>query len=90
MLTNTEKLVMAIKLLRPSAEFSLVGGDYSSITWDSLEGKAPTATEVTNAITQIETEIANKEAAQSAAAASAVAKLEAIGLTSEEIAALRG
>lgn len=90
MLTNGEKLVLAIKSLRPTAEFSLIGGDYSSITWDILEGDAPTAAEVQTALAEIESNLENQEAAKAAAAASAVSKLEAIGLTADEIAALRG
>lgn len=89
-MNKNELLVLAIKKLRPTSEFSIIGGDYSAIQWDVLVGDAPTKTEVQTAIAEIESDLANEEAAKLAAAASAVAKLEAIGLTAEEIAAIRG
>lgn len=76
-------LVLAIEALRPGSEFSLQNNDYSTIKWDKLEGTAPTAA-------QVNAKVAELENAQAAVAASAVAKLEAIGLTAEEIATLRG
>lgn len=89
-MTENELLVSAIRRLRPNAEFSIIGGDYSTIKWDVLEGKAPTFAEIQTTITQIQSDLAAEEAAKAAAAASAVTKLEAIGLTADEIAALRG
>lgn len=85
MLTNAEKLVLAIKSLRPEAEFSIIGGDYSTVKWDVLEGIAPTQTEVNKAITVIEQADATKEA-QVAITKQEV--LEKLGLTAEEVAAL--
>lgn len=85
MLTNTEKLVLAIKSLRPEAEFSIVGGDYSNITWDVLEGTAPTKAEVDKAIATIEKAEADKEAKVASTKQEVLAKL---GLTADEVAAL--
>jgi hypothetical protein len=85
MLTNTDKLVMAIKSLRPTAEFSIVGGDYSTITWDVLEGEAPTKKEIDAAIIEIEKTETAKEAAL---IDTKQAVLEKLGLTAEEVAAL--
>ena len=42
----SEYLVKAIKSLKPGAEFSIIDNDYSTITWDVLEGNAPTKTEL--------------------------------------------
>ncbi len=83
-------LVLAIKRLRPTSEFSIVGGDYSTVKWDVLEGDAPSISEIEATIAEIEAEEIAKEASKIAAAESAVAKLSAIGLTAEEIAAIRG
>jgi len=82
------EMVKAIYLLRPTAEFSLDNGDYSSIKWDVLEGKAPTLAEVEAAIEQVK---ANDSAAKSQALAdkeSAQAKLEALGLSIDELKAI--
>lgn len=89
-MNENDLLVMAIKRLRPTAEFSIVGGDYASIKWDVLDGKAPTVSEITAAKNQIQKELEDAEAVKIAAESSAIAKLEAIGLTTAEIAALRG
>lgn len=85
MLTNAEKLVLAIKSLRPEAEFSIVGGDYSTVKWDVLEGTAPTKAEVDKAITAIEKAEADKEAQAAITKQEVLAKL---GLTAEEVSAL--
>lgn len=85
MLTNTDKLVLAIKSLRPTAEFSIIGGDYSTITWDVLEGDAPTKKEIDAAIVAVEKAEAAKEAA---IIDTKQAVLEKLGLTAEEVAAL--
>ena len=79
---------MAIQLLRPTAEFSFTDQDYSTIIWTKLEGNPPTQTEVDVAIEQVK---ANEIAAAEAAAAdkaSATAKLEALGLTPDDLKAL--
>lgn len=85
MLTHTEKLVLAIKSLHPEAEFSIVGGDYSTIKWDVLEGTAPTQGEVDKAIAAIEQAEADKEAQTAITKQEVLAKL---GLTADEVTAL--
>lgn len=35
-------LAKAIRKLKPTAEFSFINEDYSTIKWDVLEGAAPT------------------------------------------------
>jgi len=81
MLTYAEKLVLAIKSLRPEAEFSIVGGDYSTIKWDVLEGDAPTQKEVDAAITALDKAEASKETASATAKA---ALLDRLGITADE------
>ena len=85
MLTNAEKLVLAIKSLRPEAEFSIIGGDYSTIKWDVLEGTAPTQTEVDKAIIAIEQAEADKVTQTAITKQEVLAKL---GLTADEVTAL--
>jgi hypothetical protein len=85
MLTHSEKLVLAVKSLRPEAEFSIIGGDYSTVKWDVLEGNAPTKKEIDDAIVAVEKAEAAKEAA---IIDTKQAVLEKLGLTAEEVAAL--
>jgi hypothetical protein len=81
-------LLKAIKLLKPTAEFSITSNDYSTIKWDVLEGKAPTQAEIDEAIEQVKADEAQAVIDKAAAKATAQAKLAAIGLTVEDLTAL--
>ena len=81
------EMVKAIKSLRPTAEFSFDGDDYSTIKWDVLEGEAPTLKEVEEAITQVK---ATEDADKAAKAAQKDALLERLGITTEEATLLLG
>jgi len=78
----------AIRYMYPEANFSMVNDDISTIAWRTEGITTPTQEEVDNAIASMEAEEAAKVAAQAANKESAQAKLAAIGLTPEEIAAL--
>jgi hypothetical protein len=80
-------LVKAIKLLKPTSEFSYTNDDYSTIQWDVLEGKAPTQKEIDNAIEQVK---ANEIAEAEAKAAQRQAILNRLGLTADEAKLLLG
>ena len=69
-------LAKAIRHLKPTAEFSLIDGNYDTIKWDVLEGKAPTKAEIASATEEIK---ANEAKA---------ALLERLGITAEEAALL--
>jgi hypothetical protein len=73
--------VKAIHKLRPAAEFSFTGEDYSSIVWTSLEGKAPTATEIETAIEAIK---ADELAQANSRDAQKAALLTRLGITEDE------
>lgn len=77
----SDYLVKAIKKLKPSAEFSLIDSDYSTIQWDSLEGNAPTISEITKVIEEIKAE---EEAQAEANAAAKAALLDRLGITADE------
>jgi hypothetical protein len=77
----TSYLVDAIKLLKPTAEFSFTDNDYSTIKWDVLEGDAPTQVEIDAAIEQVK---ANEIAKAQAKAQAKAVLLERLGLTQEE------
>lgn len=78
-------LAKAIKLLKPTAEFSFTNDDYSTIKWDILEGTAPTKAEIDQAIKDVEAaeilEVENKATAKAAL-------LERLGITADEAALL--
>lgn len=80
-------LADAIKSLRPSAEFSFLEQDYSTVKWDVLDGKAPTKAEIDAEIAKIKaieiTEAQNKATAKAAL-------LERLGITADEAALLIG
>ena len=81
-------LTKAIKNLRPTAQFSYVNNDYSTIEWDVLEGNAPTKAEVDAAIEQIKADEAQAELDKAAKKAAAEAKLAALGLDTDDLKAL--
>jgi hypothetical protein len=78
----------ALLSLRPNKEFSWSNDDLSTLIWHSPDTTTPTLDELNAEVARLEAlqvqEKTNKEAAQ----ASALAKLSALGLSSEEIAAL--
>jgi hypothetical protein len=74
-------LSRAIKKLKPTAEFSFIDNDYSTIKWDVLEGDAPTQKEIDAAIKEVKAdEIANAQAK----ATQRQAILDRLGITAEE------
>jgi hypothetical protein len=80
-------LVKAIKKLRPTAQFSFIDNDYSTIKWDLLEGDAPTQNEIDVAIEQVKTEELAKAEADKIKKESLLSKL---GITEEEARILLG
>jgi DNA-binding NarL/FixJ family response regulator len=77
-------LTRALSALRPGVEFTFNNEDLSTIKW-SVEGTTtPTQAEVNAKIVELEA----VDTAKVTARQSALAKLAALGLTAEEIAAL--
>ena len=85
---NELDISKAIQYLKPTAQFSFEGTDYSSIKWDVLEGDAPTQEEIDAAIEQVKADEAQAELDKAATKAQAEAKLEALGLTPADLKAL--
>lgn len=80
----------AVVSLRPGAEWTMNGDDVEGITWHT-EGVQPlTSAEVQAEVKRLEKAQAQAEADREAAKASALAKLEALGLTTEEAQAIAG
>jgi hypothetical protein len=78
---NKNYLVKAINKLKPTAQFSFINGDYSTVKWDILDGDAPTQTQIDAAIKQIKADEI-KEVKETATAKSAL--LEKLGITEDE------
>ena len=81
-------LAKAIWKLCPDSEFSFIEDDYSTIQWDKLDGDAPTSAQIDNAIKQIKAEEEQEIASKATKKATASAKLEALGLTADDLKAL--
>lgn len=80
--------IRAIQALRPGIGFTIINNDLSEIVWDIEETITPTEDEVTAKMAELEAADAQEVIDKAAAKASAEAKLAALGLTQEEIAAL--
>jgi len=81
-------LVKAIKLLKPTAQFSFTDNDYSTIKWDVLDGNAPTQKEIDAAIEQVKADEIAEANAKAQAKIAAEGKLAALGLTTDDLRAL--
>jgi hypothetical protein len=74
-------LTKAIKILKPTAEFSFTDEDYSTINWDVLEGNPPTKKQIDDAIEQVKANEITKAAANVQAKS---ALLERLGISEDE------
>lgn len=81
-------LIKAIQSLRPGAEFTIVNEDLSTVVWNSSDVTTPTQAEVNAKIAELEAADAQAIINKAAAKATAEAKLAALGLTADEVAAL--
>ena len=80
----------AVMSLRPGAEWTMNGNDVENIIWHT-EGVEPlTTAEVEAEVARLEQAALDEAAAKEAAKASALGKLEALGLTTEEAQAIAG
>jgi hypothetical protein len=80
-------LVKAIRLIKPTSEFSYQDDDYSTIKWDVLDGEAPTQSEIDAALRKVK---ADEIAAEAKKAKDREALLARLGITAEEAALLLG
>jgi hypothetical protein len=73
----------------PGAEWSLSGNEYSGLVWHS-EGEPPTEAQLKKLWPTVQAEIAAEAQAKIDARLSAISKLEALGLTVDEVQAAFG
>lgn len=83
-------LFKAIQSLRPGAEFTMINDDIKSIVWHTEGVTTPTKKQIDDEIKRLEAEEAAAVQARINAKASAIAKLEALGLNLAEAQAILG
>jgi hypothetical protein len=80
----------ALQSLRPEADFSFVDQDIKSIVWHTEGVTTPTKKQIDDEIKRLEAEETAAVQARIDAKASAIAKLEALGLNLAEAQAILG
>jgi hypothetical protein len=80
----------AVNSLRPNTEWALSGDDVEGIIWHTPNVEPLTTAEVQAEVVRLEQATIDEAAAKEAAKASALAKLEALGLTADEAQAIAG
>jgi len=83
-------IAKAIASLRPDAEFTIVDNDIKTIVWHTEGVTTPTKKQIDDEIKRLEAEEAAAIQARIDAKASAIAKLEALGLNLAEAQAILG
>ena len=87
-MNEIEKINKSILTINPNAQFTFEDNDINSITW--LNGTTPISkADIEAQIPTVEVEIANAATKKINDKASANAKLKALGLTDDEIEALK-
>jgi len=81
-------LIKALMSLRPGAEFTITNDDLSTIVWNVEGTVTPTQEEVDAEISRLQTAQAQEVVDKEYKKASALAKLEALGLTADDLAAI--
>jgi len=83
-----DKIIKSIFAINSTAQFTFIKEDIDNIEW--LDGTTPISkSDLEAKISTIEAEIAQVETDKQTKKASAVTKLKALGLTDEEIGALK-
>jgi hypothetical protein len=80
----------AVASLRSGVEWTMNGDDVEGIIWHTPNVEPLTTAEVQAEMVRLEQAAIDEAAAKEAAKASALAKLEALGLTADEAAAIAG
>jgi hypothetical protein len=80
---------MDIKLILetnyPGKVWSLIGNSYSGLEWQDEDSQVPTEEELQSQWQEVQTKVASAVQAKIEAKASAINKLQALGLTVEEV-----
>lgn len=81
-------LFKALMSLRPGVEFTITNDDISTIVWNVEGTVTPTQEEVDAEISRLQTAEAQEVVDKEYKKASALAKLEALGLTADDLTAI--
>lgn len=81
-------ILKAIKHLKPNAEVTIIGDDLETLNWIKYDGTKPTNQQIIAAIDVVKANEQEALANAKMTRESAIAKLAALGLTEDEIAAL--
>ena len=87
MTISHNQIIEALNNLAPTAEWTLEGDDYSKIVWSSKDVQ-PTIEQIEAEIAEIPNRVAQQKANAENAKTAAQAKLEALGLTTDDLKAL--
>jgi hypothetical protein len=82
------KLAEAINLYNPNAQWTLLGDDYNTLDWHSVDIAKPTKKQLENLLLEVEAVQAQQNAKAEADKNAAQAKLAALGLTPDDLKAL--
>ena len=83
-------VALAVRSLRPGAEFAMIEDDVTTIQWHTPNVEPLTTAEVEAEMLRLEQAAVDADAARIAARESAMAKLTALGLNVDEVAAIVG
>jgi hypothetical protein len=83
-------MTQALISLRPNAEFSWSDDDLSNLVWHTEGVTTPTLKQIKDEMKRLELALKAKSDSKEAAKASAIAKLEALGLNLDEAQAIIG
>ena len=87
-MATTNAIFRAVKIINSDAKFSISGNDLDSITWE--DGTTPISkSDIEAKLTQAQNELDTAATKKINDKASANAKLKALGLTDDEIEALK-
>jgi hypothetical protein len=83
-------IINVLESLRPNAEFTVIDNDIKQITCHTTGVTIPTAKQINDEIKRMEAKVVSDTTAKEDAKASAIAKLEALGLNLAEAQAILG
>lgn len=84
-----ENRVKALQELEPLAEWTWIGEEYSGLNWLDKNKKKPTEKQINDKVLSMQTEKETEKTTKENAKTSAITKLKDLGLTDDEIKAIK-
>jgi len=85
---KNQNICETLMFLRPNAQFTLTGDSIQNLNWLDKEQEKPTETEIEEGWIAYQAKVAEDKAIAEAKKATAQAKLQALGLTADDLTAL--